>query len=115
MYIECRAGSDARVIADKLPLTLDKNGAGKVTLDKIPAGKQPRELLLEATFADPNGELQTIRHVSTLWPAAVVAGIKTEGLTFSTAVSRSTSRAVRVVNQMSTSAGSRPAARAPPW
>jgi alpha-2-macroglobulin len=76
---ETSTGQDSRVIADKLPLTLDKNGGGKVTLDKVPTAKQPQELLLEATYADPNGEVQTIRSVNTLWPAGVVAGIKTEG------------------------------------
>ena len=75
---DARPSQDTRVIADKLPLTLDKNGAGKVSLDKVPASKQPQELLLEASYADPNGEVQTIRSVSTLWPAGVVAGIKTE-------------------------------------
>ncbi len=76
---EATASQDQRVIADKLPLTLDKNGAGKVTIDNVPVAKQPQELLLEATYADPNGEVQTIRSVSTLWPAGVIAGIKTEG------------------------------------
>ncbi|MEO6018427.1 MAG: MG2 domain-containing protein, partial [Polaromonas sp.] len=76
---EATASQDQRVIADKLPLTLDKNGTGKVTIDNVPASRQPQELLLEATYADPNGEVQTIRSVSTLWPAGVIAGIKTEG------------------------------------
>ena len=76
---ENTASQDQRVIADKLPLTLDRNGAGKVTVDNVPVSKQPQELLLEATYADPNGEVQTIRSVSTLWPANVIAGIKTEG------------------------------------
>ena len=76
---EVTASQDQRVIADKLPLTLDKNGAGKVTIADVPTARQPQELLLEATYADPNGEVQTIRSVSTLWPAGVVAGIKTEG------------------------------------
>ncbi|MDO9259903.1 MAG: MG2 domain-containing protein [Polaromonas sp.] len=76
---EATAAQDQRVIADKLPLSLDRNGAGKLTIKDVPASKQPRELLLEASYADPNGEVQTIRSVSTLWPAAVVAGIKTEG------------------------------------
>lgn len=76
---EAAASQDQRVIADKLPLTLDRNGAGKLTINEVPPGKQPRELLLEATYADPNGEVQTIRSVSPLWPAGVVAGIKTEG------------------------------------
>jgi uncharacterized protein YfaS (alpha-2-macroglobulin family) len=71
--------TDARVIADKLPLTLDKNGANKTTVAEVPTAKQPQDLLLEATYSDPNGEVQTIRSTRTLWPAAVVAGIKTEG------------------------------------
>ena len=75
---EADASQDARVIADKLPVTLDKNGAGKVTVDKVPKNIAPRELLLEATYADPNGEVQTIRSTQTLWPAAVIAGVKTE-------------------------------------
>ena len=76
---DANAGSDARVIADKLALTLDKNGAGKVAIDLVPKSRQPQDLLLEATYSDPNGEVQTIRSTQTLWPAAVVAGIKTEG------------------------------------
>ena len=73
------SNTDSRVIADKLPITLDKNGAGKTTIADVPPNKQPQDLLLEATYSDPNGEVQTIRSTRTLWPAAVVAGIKTEG------------------------------------
>jgi uncharacterized protein YfaS (alpha-2-macroglobulin family) len=76
---EATAAQDTRVIADKLPLTLDRNGAGKLTIEPVPPATQPRELLLEATYADPNGEVQTLRSTSTLWPAGVIAGIKTEG------------------------------------
>ncbi len=68
-----------KLVADKLPLALDKSGAGKVTVRKLPALDAPRDLLLEAGFADPNGELQTLRQTVPLWPAAVVAGIRTEG------------------------------------
>lgn len=71
--------TDSRVIADKLALTLDKNGAGKTSIADVPLSKQPQDLLLEATYADPNGEVQTLRSTRTLWPAGVVAGIKTEG------------------------------------
>jgi hypothetical protein len=73
------ANEEQRVIADKLPLTLDRNGGGKLTIAQVPAGRDARELVLEASYADPNGEVQTLRHVAALWPAAVVAGIKTEG------------------------------------
>ncbi|MDI9654359.1 hypothetical protein QM306_39575, partial [Burkholderia cenocepacia] len=65
-----------KLIADKLPLTLDRNGAGTVTLKGLPDVDAPKRIALEATFADPNGEVQTIRGDTILWPAAVVAGIK---------------------------------------
>ena len=75
---EPEASTDVRVIADKLPVTLDRNGAGTVTVNDLPASHQPQDLVLEATYADPNGEVQTLRSTQTLWPAAVVAGLKTE-------------------------------------
>ena len=72
------SNSDSRVVADKLPVRLDKNGSGKTTLTQMAPGKQPVDLLLEASYSDPNGEVQTLRSTRTLWPAAVLAGIKTE-------------------------------------
>ena len=71
--------TDALVVADKQPLTLGKTGGGKLTIEPIPASQKPQDLVLEATYSDPNGEIQTLRSTNTLWPAAVVAGIKTEG------------------------------------
>ncbi|WP_313083034.1 MG2 domain-containing protein [Pulveribacter sp.] len=76
---EQAAGQDARVVADKLPLTLDARGSGQVTIENLPPARQPRELLLEATYSDPSGEMQTLRSTQPLWPAGVIAGIKTEG------------------------------------
>ena len=70
--------SGQRLVANKMPLVLDKVGSGKLTIDSIPAAKEVKELLLEATYADPSGEVQTIRNLQTLWPAQVIAGIKTE-------------------------------------
>ncbi|WP_414439311.1 MG2 domain-containing protein [Burkholderia sp. 22PA0106] len=65
-----------KLVADKLPVTLDRNGAGSLTLKSLPKVDAPKRLALEATFADPNGEIQTIRNDTTLWPAALAAGIK---------------------------------------
>ncbi len=76
---EEEATTGARVVADKLPLTLDRNGAGKLVIGELRNAAAPRELLLEASYADPNGEVQTLRSSQTLWPAQVVAGLKTEG------------------------------------
>ncbi len=76
---EATARQDQRVVADKLPLTLDRQGIGQITVPDLPAAPRPRDLVLEATYADPNGELQTLRGQTTLWPAAVLAGIRAEG------------------------------------
>ncbi len=76
---ESASREDQRVVADKLAVTLDSTGTGKVAIDKLAVPTRPQELLIEATFADPNGEIQTLRSNSTLWPAGVVAGVKTEG------------------------------------
>jgi len=76
---EDAARQDARVIADKLALTLDRQGVGRITLENVPRASAAQELVIEATYADPGGEVQTLRSTHTLWPAAVVAGIKTEG------------------------------------
>ncbi|MBI0329734.1 alpha-2-macroglobulin family protein [Burkholderia plantarii] len=65
-----------KLVADKLPVTLDRSGAGNLALKSLPKVDTPRQLSLEATFADPNGEIQTIRGDTTLWPAALAAGIK---------------------------------------
>ncbi|MFT3719684.1 alpha-2-macroglobulin family protein [Pseudorhodoferax sp.] len=76
------AAAGPRVVADKLPLTLDAQGAGHVALPPLPVlpgAPRARELLLEARYADPNGEIQTLRSTQTVWPAAVIAGIRTEG------------------------------------
>src|SRR5690606_20948066 len=72
------SGDGSKVVADKMPLTLDAQGQGKTVIDSLPASTQPRELVIEASYADPNGEIQTLRQVSTLWPANVVAGIRAE-------------------------------------
>lgn len=67
-----------KLVADKLPLRLDKNGGGALTLKNLPRVDAPRDLVVETGFADPNGEIQTLRQTVPLWPAAVVAGIRTE-------------------------------------
>ncbi|MDR1969291.1 MAG: alpha-2-macroglobulin [Burkholderiaceae bacterium] len=76
---ETAANSSLTTVADKLALTLDRNGTGQVALAGIKPTPQARELQMEATFADPNGEIVTLRSNATLWPAGVVAGIKAEG------------------------------------
>jgi uncharacterized protein YfaS (alpha-2-macroglobulin family) len=60
---------------DKKPITLDAQGGGRLRIDQLPASDRPRELLLEASFFDPNGELQTLSQTVPVWPANVQAGI----------------------------------------
>ncbi|MEO6918564.1 MAG: MG2 domain-containing protein [Collimonas sp.] len=73
---EDNADDDQKIVADKLPVTLDKNGGGKTVVKDLPAITAPKELLTEMTFADPNGEIQTVSSVTPIWPAAVVVGLK---------------------------------------
>ncbi|MEX1165912.1 MAG: MG2 domain-containing protein [Hydrogenophaga sp.] len=73
------SASDApKIVADKLPLKLGAQGQGRTVIDGLPASKAPQELVIEATYADPNGEVQTLRQVSAIWPASVVAGIQAD-------------------------------------
>jgi uncharacterized protein YfaS (alpha-2-macroglobulin family) len=73
---EQQGDSTTKLVADKVRVTLDRDGAGKLTVMPLPAVDAPKRLALEATFADPNGEIQTISGAATLWPAAVAVGVK---------------------------------------
>lgn len=75
-----RAGGspDAKLVADKLAVTLDRQGAGRATLTGLPALQVPSELVLQATYADPNGEIQTLTNTVPVWPSSVVLGVRTD-------------------------------------
>jgi alpha-2-macroglobulin len=64
------------LILDKLALKLDKAGAGKLDIVLPAKPKGPSEVYAEMTFADPNGEIQTIHGGVELWPAGLTVGIK---------------------------------------
>ena len=68
---------DAKLVADKLALTTDKNGAANFTLKDLPPVTRPGALTAEVTYNDPNGEVQTASTTIALWPSATVLGIKT--------------------------------------
>lgn len=61
---------------DKQRLTLDIHGGGRLNITTLPDIAQPRDLFFEASFADPNGEIQTLAQTVPVWPAAVVAGVQ---------------------------------------
>ena len=73
-----RGGNDQKIIADKLAVTLDKNGAGRVSLNGLPKLVVPKDLVVEATYPDPNGEIQTLSSTVALWPSAIAVGIHAE-------------------------------------
>ena len=71
------AGREAEtLIVDKQALTLDTAGAGKLEVALPARPKGPSELYAEMSFADPNGEIQTLRGRVELWPAALTVGVK---------------------------------------
>ncbi|MES2071393.1 MAG: MG2 domain-containing protein [Pseudomonadota bacterium] len=67
---------EQKIVANKLPVSLDKNGSGKTVVKGIPAISRPQELLSEMTYADPNGEIQTVSAVTPVWPSALLIGVK---------------------------------------
>ncbi|MEP6876917.1 MAG: MG2 domain-containing protein, partial [Burkholderiales bacterium] len=69
--------ADGKLVADKLALTTDKNGAAAFTLKDLPKITRPSQLTAEVTYNDPNGEVQTASTTIPLWPSAVVLGVKT--------------------------------------
>ncbi|MBC3862268.1 alpha-2-macroglobulin [Undibacterium jejuense] len=77
-YINDNDDDDQKIVANKIPVTLDKAGSGKTIISNLPAVTRSKELVTEMSFADPNGEIQTVSNVTPLWPAAVVVGIKSE-------------------------------------
>lgn len=72
------SNADQKLVADKQRVVLDRNGAGTLTLKNLPKVTEPGDLVLEASFADPNGEIQTLRGNATLWPANLITGIRSE-------------------------------------
>ena len=72
-------GNADKLVADKNMVKLGNDGTARYVVKNLPKADRPRELLTEMTYRDPNGEEQTLRGSTTLWPSAVIAGIKTEG------------------------------------
>ncbi len=72
------AGSsyEEKLVLDKQALKLDNNGAGQLTVPLADKPREPKELFAEMSFSDPNGEVQTIRGLVPMLPAAVAVGLK---------------------------------------
>ncbi|WP_245801120.1 alpha-2-macroglobulin family protein [Pollutimonas bauzanensis] len=61
---------------DKQAMVLDARGGGRLAIPALPAISRPQTMLFEASFADPNGEIQTLAQSVPVWPARVQAGIR---------------------------------------
>jgi uncharacterized protein YfaS (alpha-2-macroglobulin family) len=59
-----------------LPVTLDAAGGARATIRNVEKGDQPRDLVAELEYRDPNGETLTAATRVALWPAKIVLGIK---------------------------------------
>lgn len=77
---EDRADQDgARVVANRVALVTDGQGAAHFVVPALPPLAQAGELVAEVAFNDPNGEVQSVSSTLPVWPAAVVPGIRTAG------------------------------------
>ncbi|MBK9364018.1 MAG: alpha-2-macroglobulin [Rubrivivax sp.] len=70
---------NGRLVADRVALTTDRQGAARFAIGALPAIERPSEVVAEIAFNDPNGEVQTVSSTVAVWPAAVVPGIRTGG------------------------------------
>ena len=71
------AANNGKLVADKLPLVTDRNGAANFVIKDLPKTQRASRIDAEVTFNDPNGETQTTSTRIDLWPSAVVLGVKT--------------------------------------
>lgn len=71
-------GPRRQLFLDGRNVTLGADGTTTVDIDTVPAVERPMDFLFEASFADPNGEIQTLSQSVEVWPAAVQAGLKAE-------------------------------------
>src|SRR5208282_3583485 len=59
-------------------LTLDAAGGARGEITDIPSADIPHGIRAEIEFRDANGEIKTVANDVTIWPAKLIAGIRTE-------------------------------------
>lgn len=69
-------GSRRQIFAEGIETQLDETGRASISIDSLPKVERPRRFVVEASYADPNGEIQTLSQSVDVWPAEVLAGIK---------------------------------------
>lgn len=76
--LQAQLGGPGQLIVDRRPLTLDGQGSVRTVIDAIRPSSVARELVVEASYNDPNGETQTLSQVVPIHPSEVVVGVKAE-------------------------------------
>lgn len=68
--------SPRKVFLDKKRLQLDANGHARLTIENIPAIQGKADLLIEVSFLDPNGQVQTISQTIAAIQSPVMVGLR---------------------------------------
>lgn len=68
-----------RLVLDKLATELDAQGSARVRIGALPDIAVPHRLAVQATFADPSGEIQSVSRSTLIYPSQLLVGIKTDG------------------------------------
>lgn len=63
-----------QTVVDKAPLLLNAQGSAQLAIALKPTA-EVQELIVEASFMDPNGQIQSLSQRKTLWPSGVVVGV----------------------------------------
>ncbi|NEN74749.1 hypothetical protein F9B74_00190 [Pelistega sp. NLN82] len=69
---------ERKVFLDKKSFTLDANGNAKVTIDNVPEFNGKTDFLIEVSFLDPNGQVQTISHTVSALSSALIPGVRSK-------------------------------------
>lgn len=64
------------IALEEKSLALDANGGLRADSASLPVVSRISQLAMEMEFRDPSGENQTVTATTTLWPAAVIPGIR---------------------------------------
>lgn len=67
-----------KVFLNKKKIVLDANGHAQMSIDNIPSFKGNADIVVEASFLDPNGQIQTISQTVPVMSSGVAVGIRGE-------------------------------------
>lgn len=70
---------ERKLFLDKKAATLDINGNVNMSIDDIPAIQGKGDIVVEVSFMDPNGQVQTITQRAVVSSSTVLAGIRSSG------------------------------------